>query len=231
MTSRPRETILMQLIINNQNRTLIPIQSFRTQWGLPDSFQMAYFESKEWEGLGSLDGAGPALATAKQHVIQAVPPEVPLTRLLSTVDDLSDVFRRQLEEANVQVGLRPVEIDFAVSGFYDVLQAVVYRLIELYHNHQEDLARIRHSFDFAGIYQIWLDNSVQVSTTTHIYEHEDIQFKVRIVYYIYGHIGLEVTVSDELFYVIDMSLACPASSYMYDLCSQVAQALCEAFAH
>ena len=221
----------MHLIINNQNRTLIPIQTFRAQLGLPDSFQMAYFESKEWEGLGSLDGAGPALATTRQHVIQAVPPQITLTDLLSTVDDLNYIFRHELGAANVQVGLRTIEVDFAVSGFYDVLQAVAYRLVQLYHSHRDDLAQVRHNFDFAGVYQTWLNNSVQVSTTTHIYEHADAQFKVRIIYNIYGHIGLEVAVTDELYYVMDMSLACPASSYMYDLCNQVAQALCRALVH
>ena len=189
---------------------------------------MAHFESKEWAGLGSLEGAGPALATVRQHVIQAVPPQVTLTALLSVVDDLSDVFNRELEGANVQVGLRPVEVDFAVSGFNDVLQAVAYRLVELYHSHSDDLAQLSQNFDFADIYQSWLNNSVQVSTTTHVYEHGDTQFNVRIIYNIYGHVGLEVTVAHELYHIMDMSLACPASSYMYDLCNHVAQALCRA---
>lgn len=218
----------MQLIINNQTRTLIPIQTFRAQWGLPDTFRMAHFESKEWEDLGSLDGAGPALAITRQHVIQAVPPQITLTDILSTVDDLSYIFRHELGAANVQVGLRPVEVDFAVSGFYDVLQAVAYRLVELYHSHRGDLTQIHHNFDFVGIYQNWLDNSVRVSSTMHIYESADTQFEVRIIYNIYGHIGLEVTVSNDLYHVMDMSLACPASSYMYDLCNRVAQALCQA---
>lgn len=207
---------------------MTPIQSFRVKWGLPNSFQMAYFESKEWEGLGSLDGAGPALAIARQHVIQAVPSQITFTKLISTVDDLSHIFRQELGAANAQVGLQTVEVDFAVSGFNDVLQAAAYRLVELFQNHRHDLAQIRDKFDFADIYQKWLDNSVQVSTTTHIYEHVDTQFKVRIIYNIYGHIGLEVAVADELYYVLDMSLACPASSYMYELCSQVARALCMA---
>ena len=221
----------MQLLINNQNRTLITIQTFRAKWELPNSFQMAYFESKEWEGLGSLDGARPALATTRQHVIQSVPSQITLTSLLSTVDDLSYIFRHELGAANVQIDLRTVEVDFAVSGFTDVLQAVAYRLVELYHNHRNDLAQIRHNFDFAGIYQTWLDNSVRISTTTHIYDHADTQFKVRIIYNIYGHIGLEVAVTNELYHVLDMSLACPASSYMYDLCNQVAQALCQGLTH
>lgn len=219
----------MQLRINNQNRTLIPIQTFRAQWGLPDSFQMVYFESKEWKGLGSLEGAGPALATVRQRMIQAVPSQVTISSLLSAVDDLSYIFRHELGAANVRIGLRSVEVDFAVSGFYDVLQAVAYRLAELYHTHRNDLTQLGHSFDFPNIYQTWLDNSVQVSTTTHTYKHNDTQFKVRIIYNIYGHIGLEVETANELHYVVDMSLACPASSYMYELCSQVAQALCRAF--
>jgi len=202
---------------------------FRAKWGLPNSFQMAYFEPKEWEGLGSLDGAGPALATARQHVIQAVPSQITFTKLLSTVDDLSHIFRHELGVANVQVGLRTVEVDFAVSGFNDVLQAVAYRLMELYHSHPDGLTQIHNNFDFAGVYQNWLDNSVQVSTTAHIYEHTDTEFKVRIIYNIYGHIGLEVATADELHYVVDMSLACPASSYIYELCSQVVKAMCRAF--
>ena len=218
-------SLIMQLLINHQLQSFIPLQKFRDLWNLPDTFQMAAFEAKEWHGLGSVEGAGQALAVVRQRVVQAVPPELTIPNLMPVLSQLTSVFRNELEVANQQVGLRPVEIDFAVSGFYDVLDAVVYHLFDLNHRYR-DPQKICEFFDFDGVYQVWLDGSVRVSSTKHTYRHGDIEFQVGVVYNIYGHVGLEVEVANEHYYVMDMSLACPASNYMRDLCKAVAQALC-----
>ena len=61
----------MQLTIAEDTHTFIPLQAFRSQWGLPDDFNLAHFEPKDWQGLGSLDGSGKALATVRQRVSEA----------------------------------------------------------------------------------------------------------------------------------------------------------------
>jgi hypothetical protein len=143
---------------------------------------------------------------------------------------LAELFRQQLEAINPQIGLRPAEIDFAVAGFQDVLQAAGYHLLQLAHTHRHNPALIGQHLDFAGIHQTWLDESVRVSATVHSYQNEVNQFQVRVIYYAYGRVGLEVTVSaGDCFYVTDSSLACPASGFMESLEEQVAQVLVQAF--
>jgi hypothetical protein len=49
-----------------------------------------------------------------------------------------------------------------------------------------------------------------------------------VVYNAYGRVGLKVQVADEVHYIADMALACPASNYMLELCGAVSQALYKA---
>ena len=218
----------MELMLNNKLQTFLPLQTFRAQWGLPESFTLAYFEPKNWEGLGSVEGAGQALFSVKQRTVQAVPAWVTLARLTIIAEELTYAFRTELAAANTQIGLRPAEFDFAVSGFYDVLHAVAFNLIQLGLDYQQDLTLIRENFDFLKVYYTWLNESVGIFAATHTFEHTDTQFKVRVVYNAYGRVGFEVQVAGKIYYVADMSLACPAASYMRDLCAEVAEALCRA---
>jgi hypothetical protein len=149
---------------------------------------------------------------------------------MEAVEGLTSTFQMELEEANMQIGLRPVEVDFAVSGFRDILQAAVYRLIQLFYTRRDKAAGICEEFDFGAIYQDWLNGSVRVSAATHPYQHNNLQLEVRLVYNAYGRVGLEVSTGQETYYVLDMSLACPAAGFMRDVCGEVMQALCRALA-
>lgn len=218
----------MQLVINHKNQAFVPIQKFRVQFGLPDTFRMDHFEAKEWAGLGSTEGSGAILAAMRRRIIQAVPSQITIQTLMPAVDEIAQRFRQELTVANQQIGLRSVEIDFAVSGFYDVLQAAAYRLLELTHLHHQNLAAVVDHFDFLSVYQAWLNDSVRVSGVAHNFQHNGRHFKVRVIYNVYGHVGLEVEFAGEIYYVADMSLACPATSYMQELYVAVAQALSKA---
>lgn len=215
----------MQLVVHQQKRTFISVQAFRAQWQLPHDFGIAIFEPKDWE-VGSMDGAGGRLLAVKERVIAAVHPQLTFPELMPAVEALTLVFEAGLKQANLQIGLRPEEIDFAVSGFRDILQAAAYRLIQLsYTGRNEPLCR---QFDYSTVYQAWLNDSVRVSSVTHSYRYEALLFEVRIIYNAYGRVGLEIKNGPETYYVMDMSLACPAASFMRDLCDEAAQALCRA---
>ncbi len=216
----------MQLTINDKPQTFSPIQTFRSRWNLPDEFQIDYFEPKDWEGLGSMKGAGDALAQMKQEVLATIPEVVTPLNVLSAVDILRTSFRYQMEMANEQMGLRHHDVGFAVAGFEDVMRNAVYELLRLNTFHQNDLAQVRQNFDFPAIYQAWLDTSARLSSTVHTYRHGSNEFKVRIVNHIYGRVGLEVKINGEVYYVTDKALACPGESYMWELCQEVAQVLC-----
>jgi hypothetical protein len=218
----------MQLLIEQQYQTLIPLPSFREQWHLPDDFEVALFEPKEWTELGSMEGAGRDLSAVRQRVGQAVPTSLPPARLREAIEALTRYFEQELQAANTQVGLREVEVDFAVAGFGDVLQAVAYRLIQLAQLYRHDPAQVEAKFDFTELYQSWLDGSVRLSTKIHTYRQGETEFKVQILNNVYGRIGLEVETGGERYYILDMALACPAASYMRSLCGEVAQKICQA---
>lgn len=217
-----------QLTVGGHTHIFVPLSAFRSQRGLPDEFSLAYFEPKDWQGLGSLDGSGKALATVRQRMLEAVPLTLILAELIPQVQALTDLFRVELTAINREIGLREVEVEFAVAGFADVTQNVAYQLIQLSHTYRHDPRQIQLHFDFAAVYQNWLDASARVSAATHIYTQHDVQYEVQVVYNVYGRAGLQVQVANEVYYVADMALACPASNYMLDLCSAVAQALCRA---
>jgi hypothetical protein len=220
----------MQLKINNQQYSFTPLQTFRKHWQLLDDFTIDRFDPKNWSGLGSVETAGPTLKKLKQRVIEATPPVIIPIRLIDQIDASTNIFRQELETINSQIGLRPAEIDFAVAGFQDVLHAAGYHLLQLAHTHRHNPALIGQHFDFAGVHQTWLDESVRISATVHSYLSGDNQFQVRVIYYAYGRVGLEVTVpTGECFYVTDLRLACPASGFMETLEEQVAQVLVQAF--
>jgi hypothetical protein len=215
----------MQLVVHQQSQTFIPIQTFRAQWELPPDFGMALFEPKDWE-VGSMEGAGGILLAVKERVVAAVQPQLTLPELMAAVEALTLIFETELAQANLQIGLRPEEVDFAVSGFRDILQAAAFRLIQLsYTGGDEPLCR---QFDYLAVYQTWLDDSVRVSSVAHAYRNEALLCEIRVIYNAYGRVGLEIKNGPETYYVMDMSLACPAASFMRDLCGEVAQALCRA---
>jgi hypothetical protein len=163
----------------------------------------------------------------RQRVVQAIPVLLRPADLMAGVEALTRCFEQELQAANVQIGLRAVEIDFAVAGFEDMLQAAAYRLIQLSQKYRQEPARIEGKFDFGEVYQTWLDDSVRISAKTYLYHWRETEFKVRVLNYIYGRVGLEVAVAGQRYYVLDTGLACPAASYMRGLCGEVAQKICQ----
>ena len=217
----------MQLLIEQQYQTLIPLPNFREQWNLPQAFGVALFEPKAWTDLGSIEGAGRELGLIRQRVAQAIPASLKPADLIAVIETLTRYFEQELQTVNVQIGLRAVEIDFAVAGFQDVLQVAAYRLIQLVQIYRAEPGQIAEKFDFSAVYQNWLDDSVRISTTVHLYRQGETEFKVRVLNNIYGRVGLEVEGAGEKYYVLDMGLACPAASYMRGLSGEVAQRLCQ----
>ena len=221
----------MQLTIDNHLQTFVPLHTFRGHWKLPVEFGVGRFSPKDWDGLGKLDTAGnQALTMLRRHILQAVWPALKLDHLLQQSDSLAAVFRRELETSvNVHVHLRAVEIDFAVAGFHDVLQKMAYSLTRLHHMHRGAAAAIRAEFNPTVIYYEWLDSSARLAADTRVYAHNDTEFTVRVVYNAYGRVGLVVHVDGETHYLLDSTLACPASNYMQSLLVAVGEVVCAAF--
>lgn len=217
------------LMVDGAKQNFIPLTQFRQAENLPPEFGVSLFEPKDTTGLGSIDGATEALIKIKDNLLAVVPSSVSMLNLLDEVEAITTAFRTELVAANVQIGLRPFEIDFAVSGFGDVLRSVAYKLIQLVHTHPEARQTLPETFDIETVYQAWLDDSARVSGTEHRYQVGDEEWFVRVVYNAYGRFGLRIEAPQATHYVYDAALACPASSYMFGLDQAVTRRLTEAF--
>ncbi len=207
----------MNFIIDGQPRTLISIKDFRAQHHLLSEFKLSLFEPKDYTGLGSIERAGAELNAVRRAVLEAIPQRITGETLLTTVlPNLERVFEDQLYAINVQVGLKDVEIGFAVSGFADVCRAWGYA----YLRSRIDKAPAP---DFNAVYADWLNNSIRVSQARHPYQ----TWQVQVLTHAYGRFGLVIHASDAAHYVYDPSLACPAEGYMMTLLSEVIQNITE----
>lgn len=194
---------------------MIDINSFRRQHNLPPSFGIGQFETKDYTGLASLDNSGDSLTTLRRAVFEAIPATLDASQLLDLVAQLSDVFSQELYAINDRIGLKAVEIDFAVSAFTDVCQSYAYATL------QTKSMRLP-SPAFETIYTGWLTSTTRISQTSHDYYHDGDVWKIHVLNTAYGRVGLAVTLPDGVtIYVRDARFGCPAEQFMYLLIAQV----------
>jgi hypothetical protein len=208
----------VKLSIGGQSFAFTDIRAFRAQFDLPDDFGVAWFEPKDYIGLGSVDKAGAALNQVRAAALIAIPLAIKLTELITVVSQLSVIFQDNLYAVNDQALLRDVEVDFAVSGFADVCRDWAFALIKS--NADQSSPPV-----FAEIYGSWLGSTVRISTRQHEDAHLGAILRVQIVNHAYGRVGLSVIVGDHTHYLLDSSLACPAEGYMLALLGEVCERL------
>jgi hypothetical protein len=219
---------MKQIKINYQPYDLIPVSVFRQTWHLPEDFGIRLFEPKPSAGLGSLDQSGNALTTIQENLMEVMPTTVSPDALMDYAEVLTNTFEYELVAVNEVINLKPVEVDFATAGFGDVMRAVVYKLVQLFHTYKQTPTKIEAEFNFTEVYWNWVDDSTRLGGNIYPYSTAEHEFEVRVIYNIYGRIGLEVLVNDEIYYVYDPILSCPASNYMLHLTEAVSQELCHA---
>jgi hypothetical protein len=204
----------MHLTIDGQPRAFIPIKQFRAEHGLPPEFGVALFEPKAWEGLGRIDRAGAELNRVRSAVLVALPASASPSGWLALLPDLSRLFEDNLREINPQVGLKDVEIAFAVGGFSDVCQAMAYALLRA-------KAAGEPAPAFHAVYAGWLDSTARVFSHIHTYTHNGESWRVQIVAHAYGRAGLVAQTPSATYYVYDPALGCPAEGFMAALLAEV----------
>ena len=206
----------MHLTINGELRSLADIRDFRKTYDLPSDFGVALFEPKDYTGLASIEQAGDTLQGVRQTTLEIIPPEMQFMMLMPFMEQLTKYFRVRLNIANAQINLKEEEIDFAVNGFEDIGQQIVYAIIHA-KNTRTPMT------DFNMIYEAWLDGTVRVSTRIYEYDHNGTTWRIKIINNIYGRVGLVIDTGDETFYVRDAALACPAQGFMYNMMKEVAE--------
>ncbi len=200
----------MLLTIDGAPRQLLPIRDFRDAHDLPPDFGVAHFEPKDWTGLGRIDRAGAELNQVRAAMLDAIPTHMTPRSWLAFLPDYTRLFEQQLYDINPQVGLKDVEVEFAVAGLSDVCQAVAYALVRGGVN------------TFQAIYTDWLDSTVKIFTQIYPYTHHDHHWQIQIFAHAYGRAGLIVRTPETAYYVHDSALACPAEGFMASLLNDIA---------
>ncbi|MCI0709329.1 MAG: hypothetical protein L0154_04120 [Chloroflexi bacterium] len=205
----------MHLTTDGESHEFINVKAYRQQHGLPETFSVALFEPKDFTGLAAIDKAGAEMNELRQAILDTVPEKLTIANVLATADTLQELFRNGLYGINERIGLKVVEVEYAVAGFGDVLRNWVYALI------RAQSARVEPP-DFQQVYHDWLNSSARLSQRVHDYDHRQQQWQVQIVNNAYGRVGLRVQRGDMVDYVDDGVYACPAEGYMTVLLAEIA---------
>lgn len=207
----------MRLTLNGIHYAFIPIKDFRAAHNLPPEFGVALFEIKDYSGMGRIDEAGVALNGLRATLLAALPDSDTLspTQWLSFLPDFTRLFEHQLHTINDQVGLRVGEIDFAVGGFSDALQAYLYALIRA----QQAGSTLP---SFHSVYADWLNSHARVFAHEYPYLLNGQPCSVQVVAHAYGRVGLLLHSTESVYAVYDPVLACPAEGFMATLLTEVA---------
>lgn len=203
----------MRLTIDGIPYTFVPIKEFRAAHNLPPAFGINLFEAKDYAGLGRIDAAGSHLNALRDNIIEALPPRLPPMQWLNEVAAVTRQFQKYLYHINDHVGLRDVEVEFAVAGFSDVLQVYAYALA------RAEAARSPIP-DFRVLYEEWLFGTAKVFNERHAYMIDDQPCTVRVVAHAYGRIGLLIHAA-QTYAVYDPVLACPAEGFMSGFLAEI----------
>lgn len=205
----------MHLTVDGIRQIFTPIRDFCARHNLPLSFGITHFEPKDYTDLGRIDRAGAELNAVRAALLTALPERAEPAGWLAFLPALADLFRVQLLDINAVVGLKAVEIDFAVAGLHDALQAYAYALLR---------ARAARTAapDFRAVYGEWLDGTTRVFAQVYPYQHHDESWSIQVVATAYGRAGLIVSTPGATHYLRDASYGCPAEGFMTALLAEIA---------
>jgi len=205
----------MKLQIDDATHEFTPLKDFREQHQLPEDFQLAMFEPKDYTGLGSIEQSGTEMNDVRQAMLDSIPQRIKPDELMDFFYKLQAIFRNLLYGINESVGLQEVEVEFAVAGFGDVTQNLHYAIMR-------GIVAKGEMPPFMQLYGEWLTSTVRVSFNTYDYTHNGQAWKIRTVNHVYGRVGMIIDTGDTVHYVADTALACPAEGFMAQLLSDVA---------
>jgi hypothetical protein len=207
--SERTSTYRSELMIRGQLFHSIPLETFRTMYGLDSDFGITLFQPKDYRELGSIEGAGTALRNVYATLLAAIPDIPPPTGWMAFTLQLQILLRRQLYAINAQVGLKTSEIDFAVLNFGAICQEYVHRMIN-------NRMRGKPIPYFDEVYENWLNKTIEISSP-YVYAYHDELWQVEIVKHAYGRCGLIVQMETATHYLYDTSVLCPAEKFMESL--------------
>ncbi len=145
----------------------------------------------------------------REAVLSALPECMTAPQWLLFLPDLTRLFQDKLYDINPRVGLKEVEIEYAVGGFSDVCHAFAYALVR---------ARAAQNSlpDFRTVYTDWLSGTGKVFIEKYTYDHHGQIWNIQLVAHAYGRMGLIINISEMLHRVYDPILVCPAEGLGLD---------------
>lgn len=200
----------MELVINHNRQNLIPVRKFRADYLLPDNFGVSLFEPKNFAGLGHIDGAGEALDILRTAIIEAMPPRLTALPTFDFLEHIARLFENTMNAVNPLIGLRDVEIGYAVSGFNDILNSWLYDAIRATQTNTT-------ATPFNTLYADWLANSGRRSEKMYTYSYQADEWKIRFLYNAYGRVGFQVDMPNQTVYIQDTVYICPAEGFIHQL--------------
>jgi hypothetical protein len=202
----------MKLLVNGTTREFIPLKNYQAQHNLPDDFQVARFEPKDYSGLGSIDGTGNSLNHMRDDLLNHLPASLTPQGWLEHLPKVTARFHHGMTRINDQIKLREFEIEFAAAGFEDMCRTLIYGIIR---------AGSGTPPTFEVAYEEWLWSTIRVAVAEHPYVFAGEIWRVQVVSHAFGRCGLVVARPNEVDYVLDGSLACPAEGFMITMLSEV----------
>lgn len=206
----------MNLALNGVDYDFVPVKEFRDAHQLPTDFGVVQFEVKDYTGLGRIDQAGTALNGVRAAVLAAISEQVPIREWLTTLPRLTRLFETHLQSINEQVGLKQVEIEYAVAGFNDSLQTYIYALLHASTAKTEPPP-------FHAVYHDWLNSTVRVYAHKHLCTLDGETGTAQVVAHAYGRVGLLIQTAAKSYAVYDPVFACPAEGFMTTLLADIAE--------
>lgn len=209
----------MRLYLYGNWHTAVPLRAFRQQYGLGEDFAMAHFAPKDFAGLAKLDHASELLDLLANQLVEYA--QTLNLAVLEACTAVQEHFDHLLCAQNAQVGLREVEIDYAVAGLGDALRHYAYVLLQA-------RALKLSTPDFVQVYQRWVGESARVASQFQDYSQQGRMWQVQVVTTVYGRAGLWVH-GDALpapVLVADERYACPAEGFMGRLLSKLIPIIC-----
>jgi hypothetical protein len=215
------KTAQKEFIIRGQARQFIAIAEFRENYQLEDNFALELFQPKDYQELGSIEGAGSDLAAFYETILAAIPSHTPGSGWMAFLMELQILFRHQLYAINAHIGLKASEVDYAALNFGVICQEFISSLINKRMRDQTDAC-------FDEVYKTWLNRTIEMSLR-YFYLYHDELWHIELVRHAYGRMGLIIKTHADTHYVYDASLACPAEKFMEQLSRAIAEKISAAF--
>lgn len=219
----------MNLIIENEQIALKPIDAVRAACGLPPSFGMALFAPSDTAHHSFWVAHHSEVVAMLPQLATVVPSSLTPERITAVPQLIATLFEQELVLLAAGTDVTREEIELTATILRDGLEPAAYKLVELFYLHGKDKTAVRQLFEATAVYDDLLNSSVMLSWEGTPYEHEGETWHIRLIHTLYGLVGLEAITPTETIYMLDEVYAFPLYEVLAEMITAVAEAMCASF--